>query len=57
VLYITGMEETLTLQKEGVKVETETRSYRKWKKRQAAIAKASDNGRCWWIEQYLKAKL
>jgi hypothetical protein len=51
------MEETLTLQKEGVKVETETRSYRKWKKRQAAIAKASDNGRCWWIEQYLKAKL
>ena len=57
MLYITSMEEPLTLEMEGAEVETETRSYRKWKKRQAAIKKASDNGRCWWIEQYLKAKI
>ena len=55
--YITGMEKPLTLEREGARVETGTRSYRKWKKRQQAIKEASGNGRCWWIEQYLKAKI
>tara|TARA_R100000808_G_scaffold22893_1_gene50178 strand:+ start:584 stop:739 length:156 start_codon:yes stop_codon:yes gene_type:complete len=51
------MDKPLTLEKEGARVETGTRSYRKWKKRQEAIKEASGNGRCWWIEQYLKAKI
>ena len=51
------MKKPLAYDREGAEVEYGTRSYRKWKKRQAAIAKACGNGRCWWIEQYLKAKL
>tara|TARA_R100001015_G_C4575225_1_gene132629 strand:+ start:232 stop:387 length:156 start_codon:yes stop_codon:yes gene_type:complete len=51
------MKKPLAYHREGAKVENGTRSYRKWKKRQAAIAEACGNGRCWWIEQYLKSKL
>ena len=52
--YIKGMEEPLTLNREEVEVKTEKRSKIKWRKIQDAIAEASDNGRCWWIEQYLR---
>ena len=48
------MNDTLTLKREGARVKKPSRSYYRCKKVQKAIAKASDNGRCWWIEQYLK---
>tara|TARA_R110002020_G_scaffold473320_1_gene702422 strand:- start:379 stop:522 length:144 start_codon:yes stop_codon:yes gene_type:complete len=47
------MEETLTLETQ----DTETRSARKWNKKQRLIEEASGNGRCWWIKQYLRAVL
>ena len=39
---------------EEAMVKKETRSYKRYKKYEKAIRKASGNGRCWWIEQYLK---
>tara|TARA_Y100000004_G_scaffold66817_1_gene74904 strand:+ start:284 stop:445 length:162 start_codon:yes stop_codon:yes gene_type:complete len=39
---------------EEAMVKKETRSYKRYKKYEKAINKASGNGRCWWIEQYLK---
>ena len=57
MLYITSMNESLTLEREGAEINPKTRSSRKWNKRQEAIAEASGYGRCWWIEQYLKNKI
>ena len=53
-IILNSMKNPLTLSKEGAKVKRLKHSTLKWKKRQEAIRKASDNGRCWWIEQYLK---
>ena len=55
-LYL-AMEKPLTLEKEGEKVDSKKRSKLKWRKIQAAIAEASDNGRIWWVEQYLRNTL
>ena len=35
-------------------VENKKRSTIKQRKVKKAILEASDNGRCWWIEQYLR---
>lgn len=51
------MEDTLTLIKEGAKVKKTTHSSKRWIKVKNAIDKASGNGRCWWIEQYLRKTL
>jgi hypothetical protein len=48
------MNETLTLEREGAKVKKRTRSYIRYKKVEKAIADATDNGRCWWLEIYLR---
>ena len=39
------------------KVKNTTRSYNRYKKIEKAIHDASDGGRCWWIERYLKHSL
>ena len=52
--YINTMEKPLTLNKEEAEVKKPARSAENWKKRQEAIRIASDNGRLWWIEQYLQ---
>ena len=31
-----------------------TRSYKRYRKYDKAIKEASDNGRCWWIEKFLR---
>jgi len=49
--------EPLTLEREGARVKNDGHSSRMWKKRLKAIRKASGNGRCWWIEQYLRHTL
>tara|TARA_R100000781_G_scaffold90102_2_gene55611 strand:+ start:2346 stop:2507 length:162 start_codon:yes stop_codon:yes gene_type:complete len=48
------MNDTLVTTRGEAKEKEATRSYMRCKKVQKAIAKASNNGRCWWIEQYLK---
>ena len=48
------IDEPLTLEREGAKVKSEGHSSKMWRKRIAAIKKASGDGRCWWIEQYLR---
>ena len=42
---------------EGAKATKSTHSSKKWKKIKEAVNKASDNGRCWWIEKYLRGTL
>ena len=54
---IVMIEEPLTLKREGAKVKAEGHSSKMWKKRLAAIKKASGDGRCWWIAQYLRHTL
>ena len=54
---LTTMEDTLTLKKEGAKVKKIKHSSKRWIKIKNAIDKASGNGRCWWIEQYLRKTL
>tara|TARA_R100000808_G_C2008443_1_gene62129 strand:- start:262 stop:420 length:159 start_codon:yes stop_codon:yes gene_type:complete len=51
------IEEPLTLKKEGARVKSDGHSSKLWKKRLEAIKKASGNGRCWWIEDYLRRTL
>ena len=51
------IDEPLTLEREGAKVKSEGHSSKMWRKRIAAIKKASGDGRCWWIEQYLRHRL
>tara|TARA_R100000458_G_scaffold58797_1_gene67636 strand:- start:2742 stop:2894 length:153 start_codon:yes stop_codon:yes gene_type:complete len=41
----------------GGKVKKRTHSSKRWLKTKKAIDKASDGGRCWWIEQYLRKTL
>ena len=43
--------------KEGAKARKSRHSSKKWIRIKKAIDKASDNGRCWWIEQYLRDRL
>lgn len=42
---------------EGAKAKKSTHSSKRWIRIKKAIDKASDNGRCWWIEQYLRKTL
>jgi hypothetical protein len=51
------MNEPLILEKEGAEVENRNRSYLRYKKIKDVVDKASDNGRCWWIAQYLRNTL
>lgn len=53
----TTMEETLATKREGAEVKNRTRSYIRYKKYAEAIHKASGEGRCWWIAEYLKHTL
>ena len=53
-LYITVMEETLVTKREGAKGRNRSRSYRRYKKAEEAINKATNNGKCWWLAKYLK---
>ena len=48
------MEETLVTFREGAKGKNRSRSYKRYKKVEEAINKATNNGKCWWLEQYLK---
>ena len=56
-IILTAMEDTLTLKREGAKVQRSTPSSKRWVMIKDAIDKASGNGRCWWIEQYLRKTL
>ena len=48
------MEETLVTKREGAKGRKRNRSYRRYKKAEEAINKATNNGKCWWLAKYLK---
>ena len=41
----------------GGKVKKSTHSSKRWQKIKKAIDKASNGGKCWWIEQYLRKTL
>ena len=43
--------------REGAKGKNHKHSSERWKKIKNAIDEASDNGRLWWIEQYLRNKI
>tara|TARA_R100001594_G_scaffold110311_1_gene145049 strand:+ start:391 stop:552 length:162 start_codon:yes stop_codon:yes gene_type:complete len=48
------MEETLVTKREGARDRNKKRSYRRYKKVEDAINKATNNGKCWWLAKYLK---
>ena len=56
-IYLTTMKKTPLNQTEGAKAKKSRHSSKRWIKIKEAIDKASDNGRCWWIEQYLRKTL
>ena len=40
--------------REGAKDKNKRLSYLRYKKVEAAINKATNNGKCWWLAKYLK---
>ena len=55
-IYLTTMNKPLN-QSGGGKGKKPTHSSKRWLKIKKAIDTASDGGRCWWIEQYLRKTL
>tara|TARA_R100000808_G_C2019329_1_gene68271 strand:+ start:199 stop:501 length:303 start_codon:yes stop_codon:yes gene_type:complete len=55
-IYLTTMKKPLN-SLGGGKGKKQTHSSKRWQKTKKAIDKASDSGRLWWIEQYLRKTL
>ena len=53
-IFRTTMIDTIPSKKVKSLERNRTRSYKRYRKYDKAIKEASDNGRCWWIEKFLR---